>query len=372
MSQTICACTCFDFYCLAENHVKKRCRFGNRCGTKNCTFVHPANCPTQCKAYSCKYSHAETRCKNGGNCTDKKCYRIHPPICPFDSNSKSCTEFECPYKHTSSRNAPCRFGEKCENADCSKFLHPVTRVRRQCPLYQNCTYPLCDRDHPVSDLEVFLVDPSEHERLFEKFTKGGYSKLKWSIKIGKTFSIIGKINICIRVALQDFDTFRRSALEEGIIAQTNKFSFNPEEAEKARHIEKVKERQMEELKHQREAFCHSVLRTLKDVDSLFPAKVARLMILKDVARLQNKLPALAKRLELEEALSDETNQFLIVKGQTGSGKSTQLPQYIADMPQFFGKKVFLPTGQYYDNIEHLFRSFAHNLEKSRPCRWLNE
>ncbi len=53
---------------------------------------------------------------------------------------------------------------------------------------------------------------------------------------------------------------------------------------------------------------------------------------REIFRLSSKLPALAKREEFEELI--ENNRFVVVMGQTGSGKSTQLAQYLADMPQF--------------------------------------
>jgi hypothetical protein len=59
---------------------------------------------------------------------------------------------------------------------------------------------------------------------------------------------------------------------------------------------------------------------------------------REIFRLKNRLPALAKRIEFEEAINSP-HQFLVVMGQTGSGKSTQLVQYLADMPAFTGQSV---------------------------------
>ena len=59
---------------------------------------------------------------------------------------------------------------------------------------------------------------------------------------------------------------------------------------------------------------------------------------REIFRLKNRLPALAKRVEFEEAINSP-QQFLVVMGQTGSGKSTQLVQYLADMPAFTGQSV---------------------------------
>jgi HrpA-like RNA helicase len=53
---------------------------------------------------------------------------------------------------------------------------------------------------------------------------------------------------------------------------------------------------------------------------------------REIFRFTAPLPALSKRQDFENAVND--NQFVVVMGQTGSGKSTQLTQYLADMPQF--------------------------------------
>lgn len=58
---------------------------------------------------------------------------------------------------------------------------------------------------------------------------------------------------------------------------------------------------------------------------------------RELFRLTSLLPALAKRQDFEKAVIE--NQFVVVMGQTGSGKSTQLTQYLADMPQFANQMV---------------------------------
>lgn len=60
---------------------------------------------------------------------------------------------------------------------------------------------------------------------------------------------------------------------------------------------------------------------------------------RELFRIKNKLPALAKRIEAEKYLETRPSRFLIIQGQTGSGKSTQLSQYFADHPSLQGKKV---------------------------------
>eukprot|EP00667_Euglena_gracilis_P006328 EG_transcript_6380 len=55
----------------------------------------------------------------------------------------------------------------------------------------------------------------------------------------------------------------------------------------------------------------------------------RLRLKREVFRFTKLLPALAKRVEFQRAVLG--SPFVVVKGETGSGKSTQLPQYLADM-----------------------------------------
>eukprot|EP00727_Mastigamoeba_balamuthi_P004392 m51a1_g13951 putative atp-dependent rna (870) ;mRNA; r:914209-919333 len=70
-------------------------------------------------------------------------------------------------------------------------------------------------------------------------------------------------------------------------------------------------------------------------DSQSPELMFR--INRELYRLEHHLPALGKRTELEDVL--RTSQAVVVRGSTGSGKSTQLPAYIADMEGYEGRRV---------------------------------
>ncbi|CAG7824944.1 unnamed protein product, partial [Allacma fusca] len=60
---------------------------------------------------------------------------------------------------------------------------------------------------------------------------------------------------------------------------------------------------------------------------------------RELYRFQARLPALAARAEIEKHVESNRSRFLIIQGQTGSGKSTQVVQYVADHPKLKNKKV---------------------------------
>ena len=57
-------------------------------------------------------------------------------------------------------------------------------------------------------------------------------------------------------------------------------------------------------------------------------KLAKLTAHEELLAVRKKLPVYAYREEFLEAVQD--NQVLIVVGETGSGKTTQLPHYLLD------------------------------------------
>ena len=58
-------------------------------------------------------------------------------------------------------------------------------------------------------------------------------------------------------------------------------------------------------------------------------KLAKLTAHEELLAVRKKLPVYAYREEFLEAVQD--NQVLIVVGETGSGKTTQLPQYLHEV-----------------------------------------
>ena len=87
----------------------------------------------------------------------------------------------------------------------------------------------------------------------------------------------------------------------------------------------------------------------------------RAALAREVYRLESALPALAVRPEFEKAV--RAGQFIVVKGETGSGKSTQLPQYLADMRGIDGQvsphlNLGLMTGSRFGQGVHITKAVS--------------
>ncbi|TMW58426.1 hypothetical protein Poli38472_009985 [Pythium oligandrum] len=100
-------------------------------------------------------------------------------------------------------------------------------------------------------------------------------------------------------------------------------------------IQRAVQAKLLELQQQLDVFrqiCDSIERR-KDLSG----KARYFQIQRELFRFKGRLPAFAKRLDIEEHVT--TSRFTIVQGQTGSGKSTQVPQYLAELRCFANKRV---------------------------------
>jgi len=143
--------------------------------------------------------------------------------------------------------------------------------------------------------------------------------------------------------VQALETIKKAIrnVEMDILKHAERNCNNPMSQEYRQHRKALKARKVE-LQMQEQAARKGIdeaLRLLSSAGDKPQIKEQEHRINREVYRLESKLPALAKRNEIEERLKD--HQFLVVKGHTGSGKSTQIPQYLADMPMFKDMKVRL-------------------------------
>lgn len=124
-----------------------------------------------------------------------------------------------------------------------------------------------------------------------------------------------------------------NSITNQIISLTESFVESEHETRRQGTIS-VLENKLIEMNCQLETF-HKSISTAQDLHgSQYQAQVQR-----EIFRLNHSLPSLSKRIQIEAYLTSRSSRFLIIQGQTGCGKSTQLPQYIADHPSLHGKKV---------------------------------
>ena len=103
--------------------------------------------------------------------------------------------------------------------------------------------------------------------------------------------------------------------------------ISPFEVDSYRADVEMLQAKVEQLRSQAREFCRFI-RLCHPFDTVEKRNRAH----REAARLQQRLPILAMRSEIVGALSK--SPFVVVKGATGSGKSTQVPQYLAEaIPQ---------------------------------------
>ena len=194
---------------------------------------------------------------------------------------EKCRSFECPWSHPKSRPRKCKQAELCETIDCP-FLHPDTHVKR-CPQAAKCANYFCDMSHPISrprlcprhvkcmDEMCLLLHPATCE--------SGYRCQEYTCKLKHP---PGRIKLC------------------------SEFCTNCE-------CEFLHPSNWDPLASGVDDYTERNLRTQAE---------------RDAFRIKNNLPILKAKDEIIDRLKKE--KILVVTAATGSGKTTQLPQYAAE------------------------------------------
>ena len=157
------------------------CKFGKKCWRENCYFVHPdgKNPPSQydetsteglsesdtlddsdssvcmlgaaCDNFDCRDIHPEERpacCDMGLKCTLNDCPMLHPMAslspCP---NAEMCRDIVCHYHHPPNRPKCCRYTDSCYDYNCV-YLH--SSKRQACSAGRLCENIDCLLNHPPS------------------------------------------------------------------------------------------------------------------------------------------------------------------------------------------------------------------------------
>jgi HrpA-like RNA helicase len=240
-------------------------------------------------------------------CYGIKCFKVD---CEFDhpdgwnrcSDGIKCENYECTANHPFKRKAKCRDGNRCKTYNC-KFLHPNTRDG-ECPLRAKCQKWNCPKLHPRSrprscsdkqnctNLACLCLHPPERTRLLCPIA-------------ADCRDLSCKLNHpCERPSRCD----QPDTCSNFNCTRLHGPDWNPceagDEITAATTTDNKKKKSLKSLEQR----------------------------MKDWRNAQ--LPILSYRSEFCQRLDDE--RMLVVTAETGSGKSTQLPQYAAE---YFGSLV---------------------------------
>ncbi|CAF0858850.1 unnamed protein product [Adineta steineri] len=261
----------------ANPTTRGQCRNGIKCFNVDCTFEHPDGWNAcidgeQCEDYDCKATHPfkrKIKCCNGSNCKNADCKYLHPKTRATMCQLRGkCERWNCQKLHPHTRTRRCPNKEKCTNLECL-CLHPQERSNLLCPLGGECREISCKLNHP-----------SERP------------------------SICDQPDICSNFNCTRLHQSHWNPCEEGD-------DCRDEQCSKIHSPERNLNLQQKNKKNQKTKKINS-----KSLEQ------------RNKEREKASLPILCRRDDFCQRL--EREHVLIVTAETGSGKSTQLPQYAAE------------------------------------------
>ncbi|CAF3685159.1 unnamed protein product, partial [Adineta steineri] len=134
----------------------KQCRYDIKCFNVDCTFNHPGGWNPcidgeQCDDYDCTANHPFKRkgkCLSDSNCKNADCKHLHPKTRATMCQLRGkCKLWNCQKLHPHTRTRRCPIKEKCANLECL-CLHPQERSNLLCPLGGECREISCKLNHP--------------------------------------------------------------------------------------------------------------------------------------------------------------------------------------------------------------------------------
>ncbi|CAF2761381.1 unnamed protein product [Rotaria sp. Silwood2] len=263
---------------------KASCRNGLKCFNSFCKCDHPSGWKTcergaKCNDFDCQANHPFDRkkcCRNGGACRRRGCEFLHPvKLSDKCRDGVECRLWNCGKWHPGGRPKDCPFGKQCYNTDCQS-VHPSDR--HLCPHSVECTEINCQLDHPKGRA-IACTQASSCDNYFCQFLHP-----------------------------DDWDPCEKGSECENTICPHTCHSLN----------RILRQQQIQGGVEQQSQAC-SILKSVKQ---------------RNIEREKAKLPILAAKDEFCRRLEKE--RVLVVTAETGSGKSTQLPQYAAE---YFGGLV---------------------------------
>ena len=232
-----------------------------------------------------------------------------------------CSRVGCELRHPKD----CMHGRDCFRPDCT-FRHPNA--------WCDCSKSNCQNRHVKPDYHL-SIDNFAWPEILELFSGRDFKQ-----RSGKATAngIINRLKKILIEALKNHNKDMNRDLDE----QAKCTSWLGVNEKKKAELDLIRKR-LEESNKQRECFLICIGRI---IDAYLSGKLAYIdftfALKREAYRLErNHLPALAYRSEFEMQI--QTSQVLVVRGQTGSGKSTQLIQYLAELSLVSSKKKVICT-----------------------------
>lgn len=226
-------------------------------------------------------------CRYGSKCYRNNCRFDHPPDRHVCEDGVHCDDYNCTGTHPPGRKNKCLFGNDCRNMECDR-LHPDT-LQTDCLNGEQCQIYNCTASHPPNRPKPCFFGKRCHNTSCSRLHP-----------IDRLLCVRGVE--CLELECMSIHPPGRPIkCADGLQCENGNCSrLHPSEWDPPV--------QTRSSKHQR-----------NDLKSLEKRRAERKAA---------HLPVLDYQMEFCQRL--EREKLLVVKAQTGSGKSTQLPQYAAE------------------------------------------
>ncbi|PAA84961.1 hypothetical protein BOX15_Mlig016460g2 [Macrostomum lignano] len=290
-----CSVDCDQYDCTKSHPVgrTKRCQFGDKCTKFECSFLHSEKrqaCESagDCQDFDCSKLHPESReepCVKGAKCLEFHCQKLHPASRELCDKGKLCTEYACDKLHEAGRRKKCKWRDRCKLPFCP-WLHPINRSKQ-----------FCDRGDSCDDFDCALVHPPG------RCSPCKYGERCWN-------------HICECLHPEAWNPCPNGL---GCRDVTCDCSHSPRRPKPCTQGSDCRNRDCAGLHPGMSSVSNAPLQRSSALKSDHQRRIDR---------EANRLPVLNYREQFLERL--QTEKVLIVRAETGSGKTTQLPQYAAE------------------------------------------
>ncbi|CAF1002038.1 unnamed protein product [Rotaria sordida] len=269
-------------------------------------------------------------CLNGIKCFNVNCIFNHPNGWNPCIDGEKCENYECTANHSYKRKAKCHDHNHCKVSNC-KFLHPKTRVKEcylrakckrwDCPgLHPRIRARLCPNKKNCTNLTCLCLHPPERDRLLCLLGVDCRDLSCRSNHPPERPPVCDKPDVCPNFNCTHLHQPEWDPCEAGDECEDKQCS-------------KIHSFERDITIQQKEAASPTNI-SIKNKNQKTKKKYLKTLEQRIKDREKTQLPILSCQETFCQRLEHE--RILIVTAETGSGKSTQLPQYAAE---YFGSLV---------------------------------